>query len=445
MGTGLANISLVHKKRGDERMFKDKRKATTVLVVLMGLLLFVTQLYGNDKKELYDAHATALPYFFDCDDMDFHFGNLVLGSAVNNGVEIGEAFWAAFNIIDGDAESWQSKWFDLARRVEARGEEAYTQGHMISARDQLFRAAYYYRISTISMLPGREELKERAEKCRELFLKAGSLLDQPVEYIEIPYDDGLLPVFFRQAKEGNELTKTLIMVGGGETFAEDLFFYIGPQAYDRGYNFMTFDLPGQGIMPLDGKIFRADVYVPMKALVDYALSREDVDPDKLFAYGMSGGGVTVPQAAMHDNRIKAIAMNSGVVNAYDLFATMPVVHQTKEDMVSWTSFHRNVVKSINWRWGVDRDNPSGLVEANRGFEFDPEKITIPTLLIVGEGEYRNTEVQRQQRKILENVQHSNKRLVITPTNEGASNHCVMENRSLIGSVLFDWLDGILEE
>jgi hypothetical protein len=31
-------------------------------------------------------------------------------------------------------------------------------------------------------------------------------------------------------------------------------------------------------------------------------------------------------------------------------------------------------------------------------------------------------------------------MVVTPADEGASNHCVMENRSLIGQVLFDWLD-----
>ena len=55
------------------------------------------------------------------------------------------------------------------------------------------------------------------------------------------------------------------MIGGGETFAEDLFFYIAPQAYDRGYNFMTVDLPGQGLLPLEGKCFRPDMQVPMKA------------------------------------------------------------------------------------------------------------------------------------------------------------------------------------
>jgi len=85
--------------------------------------------------------------------MDFHFGNLILGSTVNHGVEIGEAFFAASEIEDGDAESWQNEWYELARRVEARGEQSLAGGHMVSARDQLQRAANYYRISLLSILP----------------------------------------------------------------------------------------------------------------------------------------------------------------------------------------------------------------------------------------------------------------------------------------------------
>jgi hypothetical protein len=34
------------------------------------------------------------------------------------------------------------------------------------------------------------------------------------------------------------------------------------------------------------------------------------------------------------------------------------------------------------------------------------------------------------------------RLVVTPSDEGASNHCIMENRSIVGQVVFDWLDEI---
>ncbi len=137
-------------------------------------------------------------------------------------------------------------------------------------------------------------------------------------------------------------------------------------------------------------------------------------------------------------------MNSAVVDAYPLFSKMPVVSATKKEIDSWSSFHRNIVKVICWRWGVPMDNPAGLVEANRGYSFDPAKVKVPALIIVGEGEYKSGEVQRQQKIAMDNFPHPKKKLVMTPSDEGATNHCVMENRSIIGQVLFDWLDDVLK-
>jgi hypothetical protein len=397
---------------------------------------------GDEVTKVFDAHDTGVRYHFDDMDMDFNFGTVVLGSAVNHGVEIGEAFYTASKIKDGDAASWQQEWFTMARLAEARGENSLAGGHRVSARDQFQRAAYYYRISLISILPTDPRLKERALKSRSLMKKAGELFDPPMEYFEIPFEGTVLPGFFQKASAGTKPTRTLIMIGGGETFAEDLVFYIAPQTHDRGYNFMTVDLPGQGLLPLEGKPFRPDMHVPMKAVVDYALSRPDVDPARLASFGYSGGGGFVPQAAVHDPRIKAIAMNSGVVDGYPLFSTMPVVLATRKEIDSWTAFRGNIVKSICWRWGVPMDKPSGLADANKGFTFDPARIAVPALLIVGEGEYKNREVKRQQKVIMDGLPNPMKKMVITPTIEGATTHCVMENRSLVSQVLFDWLDDV---
>jgi hypothetical protein len=121
---------------------------------------------------------------------------------------------------------------------------------------------------------------------------------------------------------------------------------------------------------------------------------------------------------------------------------MPAVRATGEEIDSWSSFHRNTVKLIAWRWGVPMDKPAGLVEANEGFSFDPAKIAVPALVIVGEGEYGSEEVKRQQQVCMDNLPNPGKKFVVTPEIEGASNHCIMENRALVSQVLFDWLDEI---
>lgn len=393
------------------------------------------------EEDKFDAHESYTKLHFDDNEMDFAL-TLVLGATMNHGCEIGEAFYTAGNIKEGDAVSWQKEWINMAKRAEARGEESLAGGHQTSARQQLQRASYYYRTALISMLPDDHRFKETAMKCRALLKRAGRLFDPPLEYFEIPFEDTALPGYYRRANHGEEAGKTLIMIGGGETFAEDLVFYIAPQAHERGYNFLTVDLPGQGLLPLEGKFFRADVEVPMRAVIDYTLGKPEVDPEQLAAYGMSGGGGFVPKTAMHDERIKAIVMNSAVVDAERLFASMPVATATRDVVETWSSFKGNTVKIIAWRWGVSMDNIPGLVAANEGFEFDPTKVTCPALLIIGEGEYSNEEVERQQEECIEKLPNPQKKLVVTPANEGASNHCIIENRSVMSQVVFDWLDEV---
>jgi pimeloyl-ACP methyl ester carboxylesterase len=436
-----------------KEMNKGKNKsvletAVTLVLVAVFTLIVAPAVAGAagdgavQTTETFDAHATGFKYFFKDGDMDFHFGNLILGSATSGGAEIGEAFYAASQIKDGDAASWQKEWAELAERVEARGKKSLAAGHKVSARDQFLRAAYYYRFSVISMLPDNPQLKARGLKVRSLMRKAGTFFDPPLEYFEIPFEDTVLPGYFRKA--GNTSAPTLLMIGGGETFAEDLVFYIDHQAFVRGYNFVTVDLPGQGLMPAEGKIFRTDTNVPMKAVVDYVLDLPGVDPAHLAAYGISGGGLFVPQAAMHDRRIKAIAMSAAVVDGHALFATMPAALATEKEIDSWSTFHGDVVKSICWRYGVPMDKPLKLIDANKGNTFDPSKIAVPALIIVGEGEYKSKEVQQQQKIAMDNFANANKKLVVTPSNEGATNHCIFENRSLVGQVLFDWLDEIFK-
>jgi len=399
----------------------------------------------TSEKE-FDMHAPYVRYHFQDPDMDFTFGSLVLGSISNGGAETGEAFYVAANIKDGDAASWQEQWIDMAGRVEARGLKSMEAGHALSASQQLMRASNYYRFGLLAMMYDDPRFKPIAAKSREDMIKAGKLMDPPMEYVEIPFEGTVLPGYFRKAAKDNKPRQTLLMLGGGETYAEDLVLYIMPQAIARGYNFMTLDLPGQGMLPLEGKVFRPEMYHAIKKAVDYLESRKDVDPKKLAVYGISGGGGFAPQAAQHDPRIKAVVMNSCVVDAEPLFATMtPVVTATPEKVATFSAFHGNTVKMVAWRWGVPLDNIPGLVAANKGFSFDPGKVTIPAMALVGAGEYSGEETKKQQKVCIDGLPNPIKGLVVTPLDEGASNHCIMENRSLMSQVVFDWLDSVFKK
>lgn len=394
------------------------------------------------EKKVFDAHTPYSKLHFDDTEMDFAL-ILLVGATTNQGCEIGEAFYTVTQIEEGDAASWQAEWIKLGERVQARGESSLAGGHNVSAREQLQRASYYYRTALVSMRPDDDRFKLIAVKSRDLLKKAGQLSNPPLEYFDIPFEGTVLPGFFRKAPHAKGPAKTLMMIGGVETFAEDLVFYIARQCFDRGYNFLTVDLPGQGLLPLEEKYFRADVEVPMKAVIDYALDRPEVDPDQLAAFGMSGGGGFVPRTAQHDKRLKAIAMTSAVMEGQKLWATMPMATATQDVVATWSPFKQNTIKAIAWRFGVAGDNIPGLVEANKDYDFTPEEVTCPVLMLVGEGEYESKEVARQQQDCLARLPNPNKKLVVTPQNEGASYHCLMENRSVMSQVLFDWLDDTL--
>lgn len=385
-----------------------------------------------------DPHAAYVRYHFQDKEMDFVFGSLLLGASLNQGFEIGEAFYTATNIKDGDAASWQEEWIKTARLVESRGRESLNRGHKASARQQFLRASYYYRAALISMHPEDERFKATALKSRELLKMAGLFLEPQLEYIEIPFEGAVLPGYFRKAASGKSPRKTLIMIGGAETFAEDLFFYIGGQAFEHGYNFLTVDLPGQGLLPLEGKYFYRDMNIPMKSVVDYALGRQDVDPERIAVYGYSTGGFIAPKAAMHIPQIRALAMSHCVIDGYAEVANMPAI--TPEMVKSWSSFKLGSYQGIAWRFGLKLDNLTGLLAANEGFVFDPAKVVVPALILVGNGEYKSEEVQRQTNLCLTGLTNPRKKLVVTPAEEGASSHCILDNRSLMSQELFDWLD-----
>ena len=59
------------------------------------------------------------------------------------------------------------------------------------------------------------------------------------------------------------------MIGGVDTFVEDLYYYIVPSGLKRGYNVLIIDLPGQGILPSKGLAFEADTETSLKKVIDF--------------------------------------------------------------------------------------------------------------------------------------------------------------------------------
>ena len=397
----------------------------------------------KEQQKAINYHRQYHRMFFRATDMDFVF-QWVIGSAPHGGAGIGESFHAASMMRDGDPESWAREWAALAERVRARAESMRAAGHAVSAREALLRAAIYYRAVLTIRMPDHPDFRPTAAAMRECFRAGTALLDPPLERFDVPFEGKTLPGYFRTAA-GSGPRPTLLMIGGAETFAEDLYFYIAPAAFERGWNFATVDLPGQGDTRFQGLAFRADTEVPMRAAVDALLARPDVDPSRLAAYGISFGGYFAPRAAMVERRIRACVANSMIFDADELWNTSNL--RRFHGLVKWIATRRapfqiRMGQLMAWRWGLEPDQLAGLPDHARGFVFDPARIECPTMILIGEGENANPIVHSQQVRALAALPDPRKKMIVAPLDEGAGGHCLGENVSLMSALVFDWLEEI---
>lgn len=131
----------------------------------------------------------------------------------------------------------------------------------------------------------------------------------------------MLPGYFLSGGPGKR--PLLLAIGGLDSTGGEVVQWMGRAAAARGWHCLVFEGPGQrGALHLNpGLVFRPDYEVPVRAVVDYALSRPDVDEDRLALIGYSLGGGLAPRAAAFEPRIKAYIANSLLV---DLTAALPL-------------------------------------------------------------------------------------------------------------------------
>src|ERR1700754_4362403 len=68
-----------------------------------------------------------------------------VGKADAGMANVGECLAIAEQITDGDRDSWHRAWSDFAGGLVARGDQARSAGHQVSARNVYLRTAEYFR------------------------------------------------------------------------------------------------------------------------------------------------------------------------------------------------------------------------------------------------------------------------------------------------------------
>ncbi len=107
--------------------------------------------------------------------------------------------------------------------------------------------------------PLSDKLRQSNERQTDAFRRGAALMAQPPEVVEIPSEGGSLPGYFFRVDADPRPRATVMLTGGYDGTAEELYFYNAAAALARGYNVLAFDGPGQGAaLTQRGLVLRPD-------------------------------------------------------------------------------------------------------------------------------------------------------------------------------------------
>lgn len=408
-----------------------------------------------NEQKVFQRHGQRL--IFDNQDLDFYLLQF-LGYTPYEGAALGECLHTAAQIDEKKPESWVREWTRLAERTEGLAQTAAAQGHDDSARKHYLRATTYHRAAAVLMPPG-DDLRRNWEAVRRCFHEAARRFHPVIEPVSIPYKGHHLNGYFVPTVAGGEQRPTLIMIGGGECYAEEMYFWAGAAGRRRGYNVLLVDLPGHAPTRFTGldllAIGERDginglVGSALCAAVDFLLARPDVDRNRLVSYGISGGGYMVMVAAVTEKRLKAVAASTPISDMNSVLqAEWPPVLRSvpgfMTDAVVKLASRVNPVSRIvlqKLMWSAGTDSINRYLDIMTEAHVDPRQITIPMLCMASAND--PAETIRQTHQTYDLLTNPMKAKVIFTEETGADAHCQLNNPELAYTTLFDWLDSVLD-
>src|SRR5882757_10310175 len=392
------------------------------------------------------------------DDETFSFETLrSTGFASYFGADLGEVVATAARIKDGDLASWQREWQATAARVAELGERSLGCGHRISARENLLRASNYYRTAADFLLDNPAENPEVAALYAgqvDTFAAATALFDHPAEEVSIPYQDTTLPGYLFLVDDSGVPRPTIIYTSGYDSTCQECYFVLAVAALRRGYNVLAFDGPGQGgALHLQKLAMRPDWEAVITPVVDYALTRPEIEPCRIAGFGYSLGGYLLARAAAFEHRLAALILDDGVHDLASGFAdNMPPFLMTwvQEGLDEYATPVMSLLMSVspqlawavrNGMWVFGVENYSELLRTAATYTLDgvAEQIVAPTLIMEGE---HDTLLRGQPERVEKALTAAKTTRVMLTEAEGAGEHTHAGALARAHQVMFDWLDTI---
>lgn len=385
-------------------------------------------------------------------DMDFQMVRQ-LGASVYRGSSIGECFTIANKIKNASIEEWVNEFARLAEWQKKDGIERLVKNHIVSGREQLFRASNSFRAAEYYSPMTSEQHKRFGFHSADCFCTAISGMDVHFENHSIPYNDINLPAYFISPANDGVKRKTIMILSDFDGTMEEEFLLRGFAGIQRDYNIILFAGPGSidVCRKYSDSHYTPDFEQVIKRIINHFEFRHEVDKNHLALMGVGTGAYFAIRAACYEPRIKALIVNSPILNLHSYLRTVLGANLAQiadindlriEDLADLANNRLTAQQKAPIEHFISRLGQGSLhatLEYLMRFEVCDElnAINIPCLALIGDHE--DQELQRQYEQFCKKLDAAQYKF---SDFEGAGSHCQIGNTSFANAVTYDWLDWV---
>ena len=226
------------------------------------------------------------------------------------GLDPADVSQAFQHIKSKDPDEWAAAFDGVADRYMAQG-KALEGSDPAQANAAYLRAwrLYYFGNWPVPISAGK---LRSYNKSLEAFVAHGRLLDPPLAVVHIPFEGKEIVGYLRLPKNPAAPVPMVIAINGADSRKETMSLSFDA-AIPHGIGYLAVDTPGTGQAPIKASPTADRLY---KTVIDYLLTRPEVDTTRIAAEGQSWGAYWATKLAIVErNRLKCVVAQSPGVHA----------------------------------------------------------------------------------------------------------------------------------
>lgn len=203
-----------------------------------------------------------------------------------DGIHAEDAARIANSITSLDRDEWARAWSVVGLEYESQADALEKSGGNTGKILEIYQLAFnYYRIGRYPCAGSPMQAKAYQDSVR-VFRKAAKYFTPKLEIIRVPFGDQFLTGYL-QVPVGIDKPPVVMHWGGVDGWKEDRQ-RAHTRLNDAGLAGFAIDMPGTGESPV--RFTDADAVKTFGVLIDYLLTRSDIDGRRLGVWGGSFGG-----------------------------------------------------------------------------------------------------------------------------------------------------------